>query len=545
MQRITTSFFTLLLLLAVTSLSAQTRYLDEIFDVTGPTTETYATNLSFGLMFQPDELECNIYEPANEDSDQLRPVVVLWPTGNFLPAYLNQGPYGTQLDSANVTTLRKLAARGYVGIHAEYRFGWLPGADDQVTRTETLLKAAYRGGQDAHAMARWLRMTVAEEGNPYQIDTNRIVFWGFGTGGYVALTHAFLDDVDELIPNIQFYDDEGNLLIDEAEDSNPQGTTATMFNMVNTPGYNSDVAMSLNSGGALGDPAWIDGGGNEPIVIGHHHYTDFFAPYNVGTVIVPTTGETVVSGVAGTRRVVELANESGLNDALEPANAFPLPDMFGPLASAVNAINQGQQGVTVDLAILNPADQTMGALSVPNMFTHAYTSRLANEGNPTSGTYNWIDLATAQFVLAQVEMMFPGVPPTFEALIAGESMFNPNYDNPEQAKLTIDTMLAHFLPRAWYGLNLEELVNTEELVQADAIGLTVAPNPASEYFLVNTENERILEASLFDINGREVATFGNVNNTSLRVDRNNLPNGQYILRVRVEQGIVTQKVMIH
>jgi hypothetical protein len=252
----------------------------------------------------------------------------------------------------------------------------------------------------------------------------------------------------------------------------------------------------------------------------------------------------VVSGVGGTRRIVELANEAGLNDALEPANAVPLPDMFGSLATAVNAVNNAYAGVTTDLSPLVVDDMLFGTLSEDNMFTHFYPDRLINEpvNRFISGPYNWFDNATLQAILS----MFPaGTVPTFETLVAVEARTNPNFNMPEEAKLTIDTMLAHFLPRAWYGLNLEQLVNTEEIVQANAIGLTVAPNPASGYFLVKTEGERMLEAKLYDFSGREVATYGNVNNSTLRIDRDNLPNGQYVLRIRVEGGIAVQKVLLH
>jgi hypothetical protein len=74
--------------------TAQTRYLDNMFDsVTVTSNVQYATNISVLPMLQglapgPAPLFCDIYEPKN-DSMTDRPVIVLIHTGSFLPAVLN------------------------------------------------------------------------------------------------------------------------------------------------------------------------------------------------------------------------------------------------------------------------------------------------------------------------------------------------------------------------------------------------------------------------------------------------------------------------
>lgn len=540
--------------LLVAGLSAQNRFVDDVFsDIQVEADVTYASNISIitgapGLQ----ELKMDVYTAADEDNDALnKPIVVLWHTGNFLPAYLNQGPYGTRQDSALVEVARRLVRKGYVAAIATYRQGWLPLATDLETRTGTLLQAAYRGAQDAHALARFLRKTVAEDGNPYQIDADRIVYWGFGTGGYVTLTHAFLDSYDEILSNDQFYDQNGIPLVIESINGNPQGTNATFlpppndnvpFNIPNNPSYSSDVAMSVNSGGALGDPAWMNGGGNEPMIVGYHSFLDPFAPFYEGTVVVPTTNETVVSGVAGTNQVLEYADTAGLNDDLADANMVPItPDIFSPLSNTVNTINSVYKQQTVTLGgILPNASNDIFQLSRDNMYSW---TRPTGSSGTLGAPYNWFDEATLNFIVSQIPDSF-GIQAS--AIIAGEGLTNPNYDNPAAARRYIDTMMAHFIPRAYIGLNLEELVSVEELIPADELGFTVAPNPAGDYFFIElAAGETLHQVSLYDFTGRRVLDLTDINSNRLRVDRGDLPRGQYVIRARVDRGVTAKKLILH
>lgn len=549
MQQLLTYSFLLLCGLLTTVATAQNRFIDPIFQVGAPETDvTYCENISI-LTGTPalEELKTDIYMPVGDDEGIQRPVVVLWPTGNFLPAYINQGAYGTRTDSAMVEISKRLVARGYVAMVASYRSGWLPTAEDLETRTGSLLRAAYRGGQDAHAMARFLRKTVAEESNPYMIDTSRIIFWGLGTGGYVTMTHAFLDDYNEILTNDQFYDADGNPLVIESVHSNPQGTTATEFqpgapsNIPNHINYSSDVAMSINAGGALGDPAWMNGGGNEPMVLAYHSFLDPFAPFYEGTVIVPTTNQTVVGGVAGGNQVVELANASGLNTALEDANALTLGAEFPALSTVVNQISAAYAANPVSLGGLIPtATSDTFPLGRDNLYTW---TRPTGSLGVLSTPFNWFDEPTLRFIISQ----YPeDLGLNADAIIGGEGLTNPNWNNPSAAKAYIDTMMAHFIPRAYIGLDLANPTAVEELVEAAAIGLQVSPNPASDYLLLETEiSSPIQEAAMYDINGRQVAVFKGINNSSLRINSSTYPKGYYVLKIRVPQGVTSQKVMIH
>ncbi len=225
------------LLLAICSTLGfgQTLFLDEAFGVSEPETMVYGQNYNVIAGNTITPLPMDVYTPTGDTSSNLRPVVVMFHTGNFLPQYLNGGPYGNRKDSVNVEMLSRFVRKGFVGISADYRLGWQPTAENQTVRTETLLKAVYRASQDAHALARYLRKTVAENGNPMQIDTSKIMFMGVGSGGYLVNAFNYLDSIEQIEQNLQFLDSDFNSLIDTAIMSNPEGTIMATNHVVNSP----------------------------------------------------------------------------------------------------------------------------------------------------------------------------------------------------------------------------------------------------------------------------------------------------------------------
>ena len=119
------------------------------------------------------------------------------------------------------------------------------------------MKAAYRGIQDVKSAIRYFRMTY-ENGNPYKIDTSRIIICGQGTGGWIATCLNSVDKVSELqLP--KFLDGNGIPLIDTAVlgDWDGFGGVDTL-NISNHPGYSSEHDMVLNMGGAIGDISWLE-----------------------------------------------------------------------------------------------------------------------------------------------------------------------------------------------------------------------------------------------------------------------------------------------
>ena len=61
-----------------------------------------------------------------------------------------------------------------------------------------MLNAIYRALHDVRQCIRGLKKNAAEEGNTYDICSDRIIVLGEGTGGYIALANATLDHPSEL-----------------------------------------------------------------------------------------------------------------------------------------------------------------------------------------------------------------------------------------------------------------------------------------------------------------------------------------------------------
>ncbi|MFT6486186.1 MAG: hypothetical protein ACJAWN_002919, partial [Neolewinella sp.] len=132
-----------------------------------------------------------------------------------------------------------------------------------------------------------------------------------------------------------------------------------------------------------------------------------------------------------------------------------------------------------------------------------------------------------------------------DVAIGGENAVNPNAFNPAAAKLVVDTMVAHFIPRAYIGMGLETLVSTEEVIANSAVGLEVFPNPVTAGFTVQTEaGHTIRTIRLMDINGRVVTSFTNVNANTRYINRGNLPRGVYILQLQLDEGTTAQKLIL-
>ncbi|SER07227.1 T9SS type A sorting domain-containing protein [Neolewinella agarilytica] len=536
-------------LLLVGGLMAQTRYVDKVFsDVSVEMDLTYSTNIDPLAISQgatgPTPQLMNVYQPVGDTVDT-RPVVVVFHTGNFLPQYFNGGPYGARNDSAVVEITTRLVERGYVGIAATYRKGWQPTAAADSIRTGSLLQAVYRASQDAHAMARFLRKSVAEEGNPYGIDTSRIVFFGIGSGGYVVQTHNYLDRTDEILQNLNFYTPSGIPLVNESVNSNPQGTILTMQNVPNHVGYSSEVAFTYNVGGALGDTLWMDGTSNEAPAASLHSLSDPFAPFYAGTVIVPTNPPMPVVDVQGSNLVMLRANARGNNDVLAPANALSLDPIFDPLSSVLNQITAGYKTVQT-MSPIQTATADVFQLGQDNLWTVLRTAGgETGASGATSGLQNWFDEATLRGTIAAINAAIPDANLSADDIINGEDQTNPNRANPTAAKAFVDTIMAHFIPRAYYALDIDALVSTNDLISNQSIGLEVFPNPASEGFTVRTEQGHpIRSLRVMDMNGRIVTSLTGINATSRFVNRNNLPRGAYLLQIQLDEGTTARKLIL-
>ena len=337
------------------------RYQDEIFtEVTVTENVQYGANI--GIITQAPVLEnlmMDVYEPTG-DTETDRPVVVMLHTGSFLPAIANGQPTGDKSDFAIVEACKNYARRGYVAVAVNYRLGWNPVSTSEDVRRSTLIQAAYRGLQDTKTAVRFLRKSAAEDGNPYGVG-EKFAVGGYGTGGYLSLAMATLNDYDSELLMPKFIDSSQET-IDEFGQPMPyiipsvlgnfEATDNAMICVANHVGYSSEVDMVFNAGGALPDISWLDAG--EVPIASMQNILDPDAPYAEGNVIVPTTGEFVIVA-HGSQIVQETANAYGNNDVFDGMSTTLNDVWYGNGNGAENAAAAGHDDLPGLFGMVTPA----------------------------------------------------------------------------------------------------------------------------------------------------------------------------------------------
>ncbi|MEM1215504.1 MAG: T9SS type A sorting domain-containing protein [Bacteroidota bacterium] len=542
------------LLLSVFTLSAvvaQNRYDDEIFTEVEVTSDvTYGVNatvLAFSIFGEaiPEELKMDVYQPVG-DSESERPVVLVWHTGNFLPNVTNAAITGTKTDSSAVEICTQLARRGFVAASCTYRKGWNPLAVTQPERALGLIQAAYRGVQDGRTAIRFIKKTVAEEGNPYGVDTTKMVMWGNGTGGYLVLGTNGLSNYSEIIqtsnPAGKFLldldmngvpetpmvvpayhgDINGEVLSVTPDDAFglPAGDTTTYPNHVQ---YTNDYQLTVNVGGALGDISWLN---DQAIpIISVQSIDDQFAPYNDGILRVPNTGDPIVQ-VQGAQQIGMVQEASGIN---QPWKDFMFNDAVTMEAMA-NAATAG-----------HPYYEGSYAWKSPN-----------NSGGEDEGVVIdwWVPTSLSPPILPN----FPnGVPwnqlphPTDdtdmtsfheEGLELNENM------SAEKARANIAKIMDYVIPRACITLELGcASVDVRDLLSNDLVEL--APNPSRGNVLINSPADQpMLDLEVYNMEGRLVLTQRNVNQAQYSLDLASEMPGMYLVKIYLDEGVVVKKLII-
>lgn len=510
MKQIFTVF--LLCFFSCSALFAQSRYVEEIFDEVNVTYDiTYGVNATVIALPQvgeaiPQELKLDVYQPEG-DTEAERPLVIIFHTGNFLPHPENGSTGGTRTDSSIVDIANRLARMGYVSAIATYRQGWNPVANEQEERIFTLINAAYRGVQDARTAIKFFRRDVAEQGNSFGVDTDRIVLWGEGTGGYISFNTAVLDDYNKipLTPGGKFITEIGGMpfpMVVEAINGDiycdsvgitppgypgfPAGDT---LNYPNHVGYNSDFNLSVNMGGACGDTSWIDPG--QVPIISYHVPTDPNAPYMGDVLIVPGFNLPVVE-VFGSYTVQEFTNRYGNNDA------FADMEFDNDFSEVAESRNDGLDGLFPIIGFDGPNDSSPWQWWNPD--------ENVNHGN---------------------------------GIVSNPSM------SPEKGRTYIDTIMAYYAPRACEVLNLEcEPVSAEPLIEKAEF--TVAPTPARDMMKITADRSNVItDWQMYDMQGRIVQEKRGLEAQTELVNRNGLSSGQYILKVAFQNGTTASKMVIY
>jgi para-nitrobenzyl esterase len=246
-------------------------------DVTVTNGIEFGSNL--GLNGSQQTLRMDVYQPTG-DTETSRPVVVMAFGGSFVG--------GTRSDVAFIC--REFARMGYVAIAPDYRVGvFIP---NQLSTT----LAVVRGAHDMKAAVRFLRRSVAEEGNPYGIDPERIILGGVSAGAISAIHGAYLDREEEIPAYMDSYvDGIGGI----------EGNSGNL-------GYSSRPMAVLSFSGTIGDTAWIEPG-DLPIV-SIHEDLDQTVPY--GTQQVAVFGVNTGLIASGSRDIHTRARNLGIDNSL-------------------------------------------------------------------------------------------------------------------------------------------------------------------------------------------------------------------------------------
>lgn len=502
-----------------TMVEAQVRYLDPVYttaQVRRTDSVQYAINksllffyLGFAPRSTPERLHADIYRPPTTDTTTKRPLVIYLHTGSFFPAYaLDAG--GSLRDSTAVEICTRFARMGYVAASANYRTGWAPTLSVEELRRLTLINASYRGVQDVRSCIRFFKLNAAT----YGIDTNRIMVFGQGTGGYISLAAATLDNISK-IANTSFGENKfffnNTLMINENVNGNLDGTSFGIVPATSTDtlfvkrgdtlclptnlGPSSRFQMQVNLGGAIGDLTWIDA--NSIPSLSFQAPYDPFAPYADGVLRVNSaTGPQPVIRVQGADSIARRYTRLGRN------NVF----------NGLTAANDPYKSIF--------ANRAVGGASVIGLYPLL--------GDTITDSSPW-------------DFWGPTTPK------ASVSAVNAPRSTPARARLYIDTIMRVVAPRACLALNLPckgVVTSTEELLKSEATKLTVAPNPAQSYITFESEVVNPIQAiELYDMSGRLVRQVAKVNNHNFNMMRGTLPTGMYIAKVKFEGGILSKKIV--
>jgi hypothetical protein len=497
--------------------SAQTRYLDEVFtSVTVSSNVVYGNNLEV-LTGAPvaKDLLMDVYEPAGDIVTD-RPLILYLTTGSFLPRYINQSATGSKTDSATVEICTRLAKQGYVVAAVDYRKGWNPAEAITDDRTESILRAVYRGLQDSKTCVRFFRKDVATNSNSFGIDDTRIAVGGQGSGGYISLAYGTLDKLSE-IQLQKFYNFTSNqYMVDTTVLGNWSGIGGNpALNSNNHAGYSDDVLMTFNIGGAIGDSTWLEAG--EVPIITMQGQADYFAPFQYGIVTVPGTTVFVID-VSGSSDVSRMANAFGNN------NVFKTPaitDVYTTRANDFNTANDATYG--------NAGDEGLFAFEG------------AANGN---GPWEWLDTAA---VKAEAALWGQDGDVILGNFYASNPVFEYLYENfgyayaRARAIAYCDSIQGYLSPRLYRGL-LEQPFSVAEFAATE---VSVYPNPATDKISFVSEDSNPISSILFySLDGKIVRTESNINATNIVVSNLDLPKGIYFANVRFKEGTTVKKIVI-
>jgi len=517
---------------------AQERYLDEVFASVNVTdTVTYGVNVSIApIILQgsptplPVNLKMDVYQPEGDTVSQ-RPVIIFAISGTFFPPYINGGFNGALKDSANVEFAKRFARRGYVVAVVKYRQGW-NALGSPVEQQSTILQAAYRGIQDVRTAVRYFRKTAAEDGNPWKVDPNRIALGGTGTGGYMAYGAAYLKRYEQTLLQkfIDFDKDPPAPFVDTTLLADPYGIKQGQINIPNFPTYSSNFNMGFALSGALGDSSWVEAG--DVPFCSMHTWKDPAAPFGVGDVLAlnPDTGEpfAVIPTASGGSTTLKRATRLG-NQAI-----FQGVDWGDdPISERAEMLDNGSTGLYTFITPFEKRDAMCLGTGVPGDTTTQWIS-----------PWNWFDpvIAEATWNAVFAQAIAAGQQITGAQAVCRNERGGPN--DPVSAKAYHDTIAWFLAPRLALALDLNTSVDIDRYVQDRNV--EVFPNPSADRIMVHYRGAArpIEQIELMDFTGRLIRRY-EVNAPQTVIERQGLPAGMYILKIKVGKTYSTKKIQFN
>lgn len=477
------------------------------------------------------QLNMDVYMPSMaNDTVSERPVIVYVHTGNFLPPVVNGSYGGSKEDSSAVELCRRWAKRGFVAVAPNYRHGWNPlatGSAGLITRRATLLNAVYRAIHDVQFAIKGLRLDATAGANTYGIDVDNFAMYGVGSGGYVALAYNTLDDQAETeIPKFVF---NGVSVVQPAIVGDFEGNGG-LINLYVDNGMSYDVDICVNAGGALGAYSWMEAG-DGPFVTFHSPY-DNFAPFDTGTVIVPTTGDDVVD-VNGPNTFMVKANSLGLNDGF--FGVYPGDPYTAGARRSYGKEMSDSPVINVNEPISIPQD------GVEGLYTFVLRDS-TGDPEPNGSPWEWWDKGDLDALVSATNAATGGNYNSND-IHASALQTNPN-QSATQANLYIDTIMGYMMPRVVKILQIGnwESVNVNEFYM-DKADVSIYPNPASSVVIFKSSNasNAIASYQLNDMMGRTVFAEDGINDYFVEMNVDNLGKGVYVGTFTLESGEMIQK----
>ena len=260
------------------------RYLNQLFpSVSVESDILYGSNFNWDGSEQP--LLLDVYQPEG-DTEVDRPLIIFAHGGSFI-AGSKEGPDVVPL-------CEDFAKMGYVTASIQYRLG----TPITIQLEIPMKQAVVRGYHDMKAAIRWFRKNVAEGGNTYNIDAEKIIIAGVSAGGFITTHVAYLDEEGEMLPEI---------------DQTLQGLTGGLDGDSGNAGFSSEVLGVVNIAGALGSTDWMQAG-DEPI-LSFHGTSDATVPYDES--MLQLGGVLDIDTVAGSSAIHARADELGLVNCFE------------------------------------------------------------------------------------------------------------------------------------------------------------------------------------------------------------------------------------